>query len=185
MKIINFLRYRFRRFLMEETSIEDLKKRGLRIGENTKIMGGVFFDPILCNIITIGKNVIIAPEAFILAHDASTKKALGYTKIGQVIIEDNVFIGARAVIMPGVTIGENSIIGAGSVVTKNVPSGVVVAGNPAKIIMNVDSYLNKKKELLNKCPVFDENYSFIRGDVSEEKQVEMRRLLNHTNGFIV
>jgi acetyltransferase-like isoleucine patch superfamily enzyme len=51
-----------------------------------------------------------------------------------VIIEDNVFIGACAIILKGVTIGKNSIIGAGSVVVSNVPKNVIVAGNPAKVI---------------------------------------------------
>ena len=60
------------------------------------------------------------------------KHLVNYTKIGSITIEDNVFIGARALIMPRVTIGKNSIVAAGSIVTKSIPKGSIVAGNPAK-----------------------------------------------------
>jgi len=55
----------------------------------------------------------------------------------EVILEDNVWVGANAIILKGVRIGKNSVIGAGSVVTKDVPSNVVVAGNPAKIVRDM------------------------------------------------
>lgn len=54
-----------------------------------------------------------------------------------VVIEDNVFIGARSIILKGVTIGENSIVGAGSVVTRSIPSNQIWGGNPAKFIRNL------------------------------------------------
>lgn len=53
------------------------------------------------------------------------------------VIEDNVFIGARCIILKGVTIGENSIVGAGSVVTKSIPANEIWAGNPAKFIRKI------------------------------------------------
>jgi maltose O-acetyltransferase len=52
-------------------------------------------------------------------------------------VEDNVWIGANATILPGVTIGKNSIVGAGAVVTKDVPENTIVGGNPAKVIRNI------------------------------------------------
>ena len=60
-----------------------------------------------------------------------------HSKSAHVVICDNVFIGAKCIILKGVTIGENSVIGAGSVVTKNVPANQIWAGNPAKFIKNV------------------------------------------------
>ena len=60
-----------------------------------------------------------------------------HSKSAHVVICDNVFIGAKCIILKGVTIGENSVIGAGSVVTKNVPADQIWAGNPAKFIKNV------------------------------------------------
>ena len=60
-----------------------------------------------------------------------------HRKCAPVVIENNVFIGAHCIILKGVSIGENSIIGAGSVVTKNVPANQIWAGNPAKFIRKI------------------------------------------------
>ena len=59
---------------------------------------------------------------------------------GRIVIGDNVFIGNKCIIMPNVTIGDNVVIGAGSVVTKSFPSNVIIAGIPARIIKDLDSY---------------------------------------------
>ena len=60
---------------------------------------------------------------------------------GRVTIGNHVYIGTNALIMPGVTIGDNALVAAGSVVTKSVPAGVVVGGNPAKILCTIDEYI--------------------------------------------
>ncbi len=65
------------------------------------------------------------------------------------IIDDDVLIGANAVILEGIKIGQGSVVAAGSVVTKNVPSGVVVAGTPAKIIKNVDAKTKSKTKFID------------------------------------
>ena len=185
MKIINFLRYRFRKFLMEEKTIDDYIKRGLKIGIGCDIKDNVILDYGACNLITIGNNVTIAPQAYLLAHDASTKRELGYTKIGLINIKDNVFIGARALIMPGVTVGENSIVAAGAVVTKDVPANTVVAGNPPQVITTKEEYVNKNKILLDKHPKFSWDYSHGSGKLTEEMKKEMKEKLKETNGYMV
>jgi acetyltransferase-like isoleucine patch superfamily enzyme len=90
----------------------------------------------------IGDNTLISPQVFItdFNHKKSAlgKRELltdsnGYTE-SPVTIGKNVWIGTHAVILPGVEIGDNAVVGAGSVVTKNVPANSIVAGNPAKII---------------------------------------------------
>lgn len=95
------------------------------------------------NKIIIGKNVLMGRKIFITdnAHGASEKKILELhpnmrplTSKGPVIIEDDVWIGEMVCIMPGVTIGQGSIIGANAVVTKDIPSYCVAGGNPAKVI---------------------------------------------------
>ena len=65
---------------------------------------------------------------------------------GKVNIGNWVYIGNNSLIMPGVTIGDNSLIAAGSVVTKSVPSGVVVGGNPAKILSTIEDYLKRNED---------------------------------------
>lgn len=97
-----------------------------------------------CAPITIGDDCLMAPGVHIYAatHPINPK----YRKLGKdyyelafpVKIGNNVWIGGKAIICPGVTIGDNVVVGAGAVVTKDVPSNVVVAGNPAKIIRTMD-----------------------------------------------
>ena len=76
----------------------------------------------------VGKNSYVAFESRILCHDR-TRGLYLHTRIGE-----NCFIGGRSLILPGVEIGSGCVVGAGSVVTKSVPPGCVVAGNPAKIL---------------------------------------------------
>ena len=88
----------------------------------------------------VGKDVMMGPYVIIVGEnhnfaDRETPMRLqGYTKFPPVRIEDDVWIGARSIILPGLTIGKGSIIGAGSVVTKDVPPYAICAGNPARII---------------------------------------------------
>jgi acetyltransferase-like isoleucine patch superfamily enzyme len=120
----------------------------LTIGNNTYI--GVS-DFVISDRIAIGCNVLISFGCLFMDHDAhstnleerkmdqfvlreSGKKNWDAVNQKEIIIQDGVWIGARAIILKGVTVGSNSIIGAGAVVTKDVPSNAVVVGNPARII---------------------------------------------------
>ena len=125
----------------------------------------------------------MAPRVHILAHDASTKQFLGYTKIGRVDIGNNVFIGAETVVLPNVIIGDNVIIGANSTVTKDVPANSVVAGSPAKVISSLEEYLSKEKLLKERSPFFDECYTLSK-NVSMEKRMEMKEILKDKKGYI-
>lgn len=173
-----------KKILRKDLSYEEkLAKKGFVYGKNFSVQGGVIIDDSHCWLISVGDNVTLAPRVHILAHDASTKIPLGYTKIGRVEIGNNVFIGASSIILPGVKIGSNVIIGAGSVVTKDIPDGVVVAGNPAKLIKNTDEYLNENKKKMNESPLFDNSY--IDGAIDNEKKLNMIRMLKDSEGYIV
>lgn len=108
-------------------------------------MGGVIIDPSHCYHITIGDNVILAPRVHILAHDSSFGLYTGKTRAANVMIGNDVFVGAGSIILPGVHIGSRVIIGAGSIVTKDIPANSVAAGNPARVICDIDAYLEKEK----------------------------------------
>ena len=93
------------------------------------------------NKVKFGNNVFIAPNcSFYTAEhpiDVQTRnKGLEYAKA--IEIGDNVWIGGNVVVLPGVKIGNNVVIGAGSIVTKDIPSNVVAVGNPCKVIKNID-----------------------------------------------
>ena len=100
----------------------------------------------LSDLVIIGEGFISAPGSIILAHDASTIIHCGKTRVEKTIIGKNVFLGANAVILPGIKVGDNAIIGAGAVVTKNVPPDSIVVGNPAKIVSTVNEYISKCEE---------------------------------------
>jgi maltose O-acetyltransferase len=162
--------------------MEDYIKAGLKIGKGCDINPGVVFDISHCWLIEIGDNVTIAPQAYILAHDASTFIPLDYTKIGKVKIENNAFIGARALIMPGVTVGENAIVAAGSVVTKSVEKGTVVGGNPARFLMNVEDLMGKHHEMMKTSKCYGESWRSY--NISAEKKKQMSDELDNQNGYV-
>jgi len=166
-----------------EAYINKLVDRGLCLGKNVEIIDTFFFDPSHCYLISIGDNCTICPGVRLIAHDASTKKFLGYTKLGKIDIKENCFIGDSAIILPGVTIGPNSIVGAGAVVTKDVPPGMVAAGNPAKVIGTLDEYLKKVRSLSENKKVFDEDY-FIE-HLDDKKRKELLDSVGNSLGFIV
>ena len=117
------------------------------VGNNTAINGATSFS--IASSVEIGSNVLISYECMIMDHDGHSAdfenrkndlpdllqgrpKAWEPVKIMPVRIEDSAWIGARCIIMKGVTVGQGAIVAAGSVVTKSVPPFVVVAGNPAR-----------------------------------------------------
>lgn len=170
--------------LFPTDQISMYKKMGVQIGNDCKFQFGVIIDFSLCWLVKIGNNVTLAPRVHILAHDASTKNKLNYTKIGLVEIKDNVFIGAGSIVLPGVIIGKNTIIGAGSIVSKDIPENSVAAGNPCRVICGFDEYIRKQSLLIETENCFDESYT-IRGNITKEKKDKMIMVLkNHKVGFL-
>jgi len=121
----------------------------ITIGENTAISGGSFCAAIR---IDIGKSCLIGANVTVVDTDFHPIRPEGRRynanvediTVAPVVIEDNVFIGTGAYILKGVRIGENSIVGAGSVVTKDVPKDSIVAGNPSRVV----KYLVKGKGII-------------------------------------
>lgn len=114
--------------------------QNVKIGDNCGVNHDVFI--LGGGRVEIGSNVVLSAGAMIIDSGLNT---VGYSQVEYpehknsfVIIEDGVWVGARALILPGVTIGRKSIVGAGSVVTRDVPPFTIVAGNPAKPIGRTD-----------------------------------------------
>lgn len=141
-----------------KSNIDFLRHKGVAVGANCRIYTRNFgSEPWL---VSIGNKVTITSGCKLITHDGSTwligdEKGRRYL-YRRVIIGNNVFIGTNSIILPGVNIKDNVIIAAGSVVTKSIPSGKIVGGNPAKIIGNFTDY--KDKVLSNYISDDDLNY---------------------------
>jgi len=162
--------------------IQSLIQRGLFLGTGVEIVDTFFFDPSHCFLISIGNNCTICPNVRLVAHDASTKRILGYTKIGKITILENCFIGDSVVVLPNVTIGPNAIVGAGSIVTRDIPSNSVAAGNPARVISSLGDYIHKIESMSKDKRIFDKNYHIENMD--EEKRREVIKSIADKIGFI-
>lgn len=128
-----------------QSPIEYAREIGVKIGNNCQISGKEHWssEPYL---IEIGNNVVITKGVLLHTHGGAhvaRNYISGFDVFGKICIEDNVYIGNYAQIMPGVRIGEGSLIAAGAIVTKSVPPKSVVGGNPAKYICSTDEYIKK------------------------------------------
>ncbi len=169
--------------IINKVKIKRWKKNGLIVGERFSLQKGAQIDSAFPWLITIGNQVTIAPSALILSHDGSTKNLIGYTKIGCVEIADNVFIGAKSIILPNTKIGKNCVIGANSVVSGNIPDNVVVAGNPAKIICSIEEFEKKHKKNMNETEKYDKSYTR-KGKITDEKKKSMKKALKSKIGYV-
>lgn len=127
------------------TIAEYFRKQGAVIGERTRIeIRNLGHEPYL---IRIGNHCTIAPGVAFICHDGAawvfTEEYPSLQKFGTIEIKDNCFIGINACIMGNVTIGPNAVVGACSVVTKDVPPNAVAAGNPAKVVSTLAAYKEK------------------------------------------
>jgi len=115
----------------------------INYGKHTKIGKNVFinFDCVFLDLggITIEDNVLIAPRVSLLSEGHPVPSSNRHSLVpGHIHIRKNAWIGAGATILPGVTIGENAVVAAGAVVSKEVPANTVVGGVPAKTIKTID-----------------------------------------------
>lgn len=129
-----------------------LKRKGVKIGTNVRIFQPktVTIDHTRPSLLEIGSNVVITHGASILTHgyDWFVLQNLYHETIGssgRVVIGDNVFLAFNCTILKGVTIGNNSIVAAGSVVTKDMPPNSVIGGVPAKVICTIEEYYHKRQ----------------------------------------
>lgn len=158
--------------IKKKRKIEEFRAGGGIAGEGTEIYPDVFFgsEPYL---ITIGSNCRITYGVKFATHDGGvwTLRKNGILEdadiFGRITIGDNTNIGWNAIIMPGVSIGKNCVIGAGAVVTKDIPDNSVAAGVPAKVIETLDEYMEKieQKAVMTKHMNPDEKRKFLEKSI--------------------
>lgn len=143
------------RISLHISPIKYWKRRGLSIGEDCVIYPSARIDgePFL---VKIGNHVRVNMGVHIVTHDGGVWVLRKYLKeenadkidvFGRVTIGDNVAICTNAIILPGVTIGNNCIVGAGAIVTRSLPDNTVAAGVPARVIETIDDYAEKHRKM--------------------------------------
>ena len=156
-------------FANNDKYIKILRKMKVQIGENCIIDKTAVFgtEPYL---ITLEDNVRITRGVKFITHDGGlwTARNLGLLdknvdRFGKILVKENTNIGWNSIIMPGVTIGKNCVVGCNAVVTKDVPDNSVVAGIPARVIQNIEEYADKNKNrfVITKHMNPDEKYKFL------------------------
>lgn len=148
---MNIIRTILNRFQKHKDLNQYWRNRGMQIGENCAIDISASFgsEPYL---ISIGNHVRINEDVQFITHDGGVwvlramKEAYKDIDLfGRVKVGDNVHIGTRAIIMPGVTIGSNCIIGCGAIVTRDIPDNSVAVGIPARVIECIEEYERKNE----------------------------------------
>lgn len=156
---MNVIRWMMDFYDKKRNPIKYAKRIGVKIGNNCKLNGSPNWgsEPYL---ISLGDHTEVSFDCAFITHDGATwgfrnqERYKGVIRFGRIRVGDNVFIGARSVILPGVTIGDNSIIAAGAVVNKSIPANEIWRGVPAKYIMKVNDYAEK---CLKESPPYNED----------------------------
>ena len=133
-----------------------LRRAGARIGLDTLLLnrvGEFGSEPWL---IEVGSRVSIASGVVFVTHDGASRvfrerlpgSSVFGNRFGPIRVRDNCVVGLRAILLPGVSIGPDSIVGAGSVVTRDVPPGTVAAGVPARVLCPLDEYVEAYRQAM-------------------------------------
>jgi maltose O-acetyltransferase len=127
----------------------------VRLGRDVSIARHVSFDLHHANLIELGDETVVAEGARFLCHDAACGKRIGAIWVAPITTGKRVFIGADALLMPGVTVGDDAVVAAGSVVTRDVPADTIVAGVPARPIGKTSALDQERLAAMDQFPVFD------------------------------
>jgi acetyltransferase-like isoleucine patch superfamily enzyme len=113
--------------------VERLVAQGLELGAGVHISHEMYVDGLHPWLIKIDDYATLGPYVAIITHDTSLAQHTGLTRLGRVVVGKRAYIGVGAILLPGTTIGDDSVVGAGAVVHGDIPPGSLVVGNPAKV----------------------------------------------------
>jgi acetyltransferase-like isoleucine patch superfamily enzyme len=159
--------------LYKKWLLRRLKKHGLQIADDCRLLAWPNCFGTEPYLVSIGQHVTITAQVRFITHDGATwvfrdlEEFREVIKYGRIIVHDNCFIGFRATILPGVSIGPDSVVAAGAVVATDVPPGEVWGGVPARRICSVSEYAQK---------ALRDNKPYNRAAYRQAKKTELLRL---------
>jgi acetyltransferase-like isoleucine patch superfamily enzyme len=170
--------------LRGDPSLERLVAQGLTLGVGTHISRPIYIDQLHPWLITIDDYVTLGPYVAIITHDASLGQHTGQTRLGQVVLRKRVYVGVGAILLPGTTIGEDSVVGAGAVVHGEIPPASLVMGNPAKVspIKSVAAWQRASAARAPNWP--DEGWTVFSGITDARKREQQQALANGVSGYV-
>jgi acetyltransferase-like isoleucine patch superfamily enzyme len=138
--------------MLHRDPVRYFRRQGAEIGEDVEIFGANLFtfgsEPYL---VSVGDQVTISHDVSFITHDGGMRIARasysGAYLYGRIRVADRCFLGARCLLLPGANVGKGSVIGSGSIVTGDIPPGVVAVGVPAKPAKSVVEYIEAKRHL--------------------------------------
>jgi maltose O-acetyltransferase len=170
--------------LRDDSDADRLVARGLQLGENAYINASARLDGVALWLISIGDDSVIGPCVQILAHDATTRREIGYSIVAPVTVGARVFVGAGSILLPGTTIGDDAIIGAGSVIRGDVPAGKMVIGNPPVVVCDSEEYIARHRKLLDESPHWPSQGWTVKRGITKQRMRQMRETLGDGSGYL-
>ncbi len=170
--------------LRGEPNLDRLVAQGLVLGVDTHISRPIYIDQLHPWLITIDDHVTLGPYVAIVTHDTSLVQHTGQTRLGRVEVGKRAYVGVGAILLPGTTVGEDSVIGAGAVVHGQVPPASLAIGNPAKI-SPIKSAVAWQRASAARAPNWPHQGWTIDSGITEERKREQREALgNGTSGYV-
>lgn len=180
------IKYILKKLLYNAILCREAIPPNVHIGKDVHIGSRVRFDNVeMGALITLDDQVTIADGVRILCHDASSYRRLGVAWHAPVNIQKRAFIGGGAIILPGITIGEDAIVAAGSVVTRDIDAGTIVAGNPARKIGYTKDLDSKRASQLSRYRIFDYSIEAKEDKTANAQLSDMILAATQDGGFFV
>jgi len=164
--------------------MDQLVAQGLRLGEGTHIARPIYIDRLHPWLITIDDYATLGPYVAIITHDATLNQHTGQTRLGRVTVGKRVHLGVGAILLPGTSIGDDSVVGAGAVVHGDVPPVSLVVGNPAKT-SPIKSVVAWHWASAARAPSWPDEGWTIHSGITEDRKLEQREALaNGGSGYV-
>jgi len=159
-----------------------LRHQGVQIGKDAVVLYPSYIDGRMPYLVEIGDNVVISLYVTILTHDATSAWAGDLIKVGRVTIKNNSFIGAGSTILCNTTIGPNAIVGAGSVVSRDIPPDTVYAGSPARFVCTMEEFIQKNRDAAKGRPLLEGRH-FQHPYIPQQRRDALKESLDDGLGY--